>query len=109
METAAPQSRSGFANRLKALRGGADLTQAELARRAGLHPQSLVKLEAGDREPSWQTVRALARALGLGVGAFDVGELPQSADPARGRPRPPVPDNTQGRAARSPGGTHARA
>jgi transcriptional regulator with XRE-family HTH domain len=69
---------SGFAARLKKLRGEAGLTQAELAERAGMHPRGIAKLEQGDRpSPSWDTVRALARALGVTCLAFDDGgDLP---------------------------------
>jgi transcriptional regulator with XRE-family HTH domain len=60
----------GFAFHLKRLRGAAGLSQAELAERAGLHRMGLAKLEQGTREPSWGTVQALAKALGVSVAAF---------------------------------------
>jgi transcriptional regulator with XRE-family HTH domain len=72
---------TGFADRLRELRGKAGLTLAELADRAEMHLQGLAKLEAGTREPQWGTVIALADALGVKVTAFLSGE----AKPARKR------------------------
>ena len=40
-------------------------SQAELARRAGLHALTLTRLESGRTAPSTRTVRALAEALGV--------------------------------------------
>jgi DNA-binding XRE family transcriptional regulator len=59
-----------FGRCLRALREEAGLTQKELAKRAGLHPQGIVKLERGEREPAWATVLALAEALGVTCLAF---------------------------------------
>jgi XRE family transcriptional regulator, regulator of sulfur utilization len=59
-----------FADRLKALRAAADLSQAELARRSGMHLMGISKLETGNRQPTWETVQALADALGVEVAAF---------------------------------------
>jgi transcriptional regulator with XRE-family HTH domain len=41
------------------------LSQAELARRAGVHALTITRLEAGTSAPSTRTVRALADALGV--------------------------------------------
>jgi transcriptional regulator with XRE-family HTH domain len=41
------------------------LSQAELARRAGLHAVTLTRLEGGATAPSARTVRALAGALSV--------------------------------------------
>src|SRR6266849_6081512 len=65
-------SDSGFAGRLKELREAAGLTQPALAERAGMNRFGVAKLEQGVREPNWTTVLALARALGVEVGAFVV-------------------------------------
>jgi transcriptional regulator with XRE-family HTH domain len=54
-----------FAAKLKRLREAADLTQAQLAERAGMNPFGIAKLEQGTREPTWATVQALADALGV--------------------------------------------
>ena len=63
-------STTSFAERLKALRESAHLTQPELAARAGMNRFGIAKLEQGVREPSWATVQALARALGVSILAF---------------------------------------
>jgi transcriptional regulator with XRE-family HTH domain len=64
-----------FADRLKELRQASGLTQQELADRAGLHKMGLVKLELSSRQPTWDTVQALAKALGVDCTAFtDRGE-----------------------------------
>jgi transcriptional regulator with XRE-family HTH domain len=85
-----------FGARLRALREHAGLTQAQLAERAGLHTQGIVKLERGERKPAWETVLALADALGLTCQAFDVaeGEEPGSAPRPPGRPRKQVSPGT---------------
>jgi len=59
-----------FGRRVRALREENGLTQKELAERAGLHPQGIVKLERGERQPAWATVLALAEALGVTCLAF---------------------------------------
>ncbi len=67
-----------FTIRLKALREKAGLTQAQLAQKAGLSPQAIAALEQGTRGPTWETVRRLAMALGVGEQDFKVG-LPEGA------------------------------
>ena len=59
-----------FAERLKELREKAGFSQAELAKRAGMHLFGVAKLEQGQREPTWATVQALAEALGVECTAF---------------------------------------
>jgi transcriptional regulator with XRE-family HTH domain len=54
-----------FADNLRRLRIERFLSQRELARQAGLHAITLVRLEAGGTAPSTRTVRALAAALGV--------------------------------------------
>jgi putative transcriptional regulator len=74
---------TGFAARLREQRTAAGLTQAELAERAGMHLHGVTKLEQGDREPSWATVQALARALGVSCAAFE--DAPAEVPPAKKR------------------------
>lgn len=59
-----------FAIRLKALREKVELTQAQLAAKAGLSPQGIAALEQGIRSPTWDSVRRLAIALGVGEEKF---------------------------------------
>ena len=79
---------SHFGARLRELRESSGLTQAQLAERAGLHPQGVVKLERGEREPAWATVVALAEALGVDCRAF-LEEPSKAASEPRGPGRPP--------------------
>jgi transcriptional regulator with XRE-family HTH domain len=54
-----------FPDTLRRLRLGSFLTQAELARRSGVHALTITRLESGRTAPSTRTVRALAAALGI--------------------------------------------
>ena len=54
-----------FADNLRRLRLESFLSQAELARRAGLHPLTVTRLEARAAAPTTRSVRALADALGV--------------------------------------------
>jgi len=63
MVTLQPQS---FAALLRRFRRASELTQAELAERAGLSPEAISALERGvNRTPRRETVDLLAEALGL--------------------------------------------
>jgi transcriptional regulator with XRE-family HTH domain len=64
------RERTDFAARLKALRLERGFSIQELARRAGLHPMGLAKLERGEREPGWPTVLKLCQALAVTCEAF---------------------------------------
>ena len=68
-----------FALRLKTLRDEAGYTQAQLAEKAGLSAQAVASLEQGTRGPTWETVRRLAMALGIGEQDFKV-KPPAEAD-----------------------------
>jgi len=59
-----------FGDRLRMLRKEHELTLAALAERAGIHLQSLARIERGEQKPSWETVVALARALNVEVAEF---------------------------------------
>ena len=75
-----------FAGRLKELRAAAGLSLKELAERAGITPDAIVKLESGNRKPTWETAIALADALGVSCEAFRKEPTTQAAT-GRGRPR----------------------
>ncbi len=62
---------SSFARRLQDLRDAAELSGAELARRAGISRHAFAQLESGEREPSWEEVKRLARGLETDCMAFD--------------------------------------
>jgi transcriptional regulator with XRE-family HTH domain len=70
---------------LKQMREKAGLTQPELAERAGMNRFGIAKLEQGVREPTWATVQALAKALGVRCSAFEMPP-PEPPKPAR-KPR----------------------
>ena len=78
-------SKQTFGQRLKQLRESASLTQQQLAEKAGLNQFGVAKLEQGVRSPAWQTVQALARALGVSCQAFEEGaaEAETPAPPAK--------------------------
>ncbi|MCI0462267.1 MAG: helix-turn-helix transcriptional regulator [Gemmataceae bacterium] len=54
---------TGFGVRLRVLRAQAELTQAQLAEKAGCNQFTIAKLERGVQEPAWPLVLALAQAL----------------------------------------------
>ncbi|MHB1426705.1 MAG: helix-turn-helix transcriptional regulator [Gemmataceae bacterium] len=78
-----------FAGCLRRLRADAKLTQHELAKRSGVHRQSIARIELGGMAPSWQLVQQLARALGVSVTAFvDPEIIPSVVEQPRRRGRP---------------------
>jgi transcriptional regulator with XRE-family HTH domain len=89
-----------FARRLKELREGAGLTQAQLAERCQLHLSAVFKLEQGRRAPSWDTVQALCKGLGVPCTAFEAERERGSAGQPRG---PGRPSKAAGRAAAKKG------
>ena len=75
---------SDFAARLTELRTAAKLSQYGLAKAARISKQAVNMLEKGESEPTWQTVRRLARALGVSVEEFDTEDDPRGSSlPAR--------------------------
>ena len=75
-----------FAQRLKELREASGMTQQALADLAGLKLGGIRDLEQGRNKPTWETVLALASALGVSCVVFD--QQPVKTDPPKkGRPR----------------------
>jgi transcriptional regulator with XRE-family HTH domain len=60
--------RRWFGGRLRAAREDRELSQADLAERAGLAPQAVGAFESGARFPRAASIVALAEALDLSVG-----------------------------------------
>ncbi len=60
--------------RVRALRLAAGLTQAELARRTGIHRPNIARVEAGRHTPSLETLARLAAAIGVPTTRVLVGE-----------------------------------
>lgn len=79
---------SGFGPRLKELREKAGLTQEGLARAAGLSSSFVSKIEQRSPDPSWTTVQALARALGVSCEAFGASDEVHTQGPPA--PRKPI-------------------
>ncbi len=52
-----------FGRRLRQLRAETGLSQDDLARRTGMHPTAIGRLEHGGREPRLTTILRLAHAL----------------------------------------------
>ena len=61
----APMDGARLGARLRALRLEAGLTQAEVARRTGIHRPNIARVEAGRHTPSLETVARLAHAIGV--------------------------------------------
>jgi transcriptional regulator with XRE-family HTH domain len=78
-----------FGLRLRELRERSGLTQSQLADRARMHRQGVVKLERGEREPAWSTLLALAEALNVDLNTF--AQSPDRELSPRGPGRPPRP------------------
>ena len=60
-----PIDRARLGARLRELRLEAGLTQAELARRTGIHRPNIARVEAGRHTPSLETLSRLATAIGV--------------------------------------------
>jgi transcriptional regulator with XRE-family HTH domain len=79
-----------FGDVLKAIRERVGMSQDRLARAADLSTSAVAKLEQGLVEPSWATVRALCKALGVPCAAFECDDkagAPAAPPRRRGRPR----------------------
>lgn len=81
-----------FGRRLRALREGKGLTQAALGEAAGgMQDTAIARLEAGKRTPSWDTVLALAEALGVTPDAFletaTPDDPPEEKPPTKKKPK----------------------
>ncbi|MCC6124027.1 MAG: helix-turn-helix transcriptional regulator [Pirellulales bacterium] len=55
--------RASLAEKLRRHRRAAGLSQAELARRAGVRAETLNRIERGRTEPDFTTIRKLVRAM----------------------------------------------
>ena len=87
----AKQKSSYFAGRLRELRELAELTQVQLAERAGLHISAVTRFEQGLREPSLATAAKLASALGVLVDDLLQPSTVRRVPAPRGRPSKATP------------------
>ena len=60
---------------VRTLRSRAGITQRELATRAGTSQATIAAYESGRKSPTWRTIAALARAVGLDAEAVFVPPL----------------------------------
>jgi transcriptional regulator with XRE-family HTH domain len=79
-----------FAKKLQQLRDNARLSQADLAKRAGMNVFGVAKLEQGVRQPTWATVQAIAKVLGVTCEAFTDCDDVQADDEQKPAPGPAV-------------------
>jgi transcriptional regulator with XRE-family HTH domain len=70
----------GFPDNLRRSRLSHFLSQAELARRSGVHTLTITRLETGRTAPSTRTVRALAHALAISPAELATPEEVAEAD-----------------------------
>ena len=72
-----------FGDRLKATREARELSQSDLAERAGLQPTAISHFETGRRSPSFDNLKKLADALTVSID-YLLGrvEEPSSSGPA---------------------------
>jgi transcriptional regulator with XRE-family HTH domain len=90
-----------FGGRLRELREAAGWTQQRLAEVAGMKLGGVRNLEQGRRSPAWETVLALAQALGVDCTAFT--KEPAAREPKPGRPRKAEPDQAEDKPRKAPG------
>ncbi len=58
---------AAFGQQIRHIRRRRAVSQEEIAHRAGIHVTYLSGIERGVRNPSLKNIRAIARALGVGV------------------------------------------
>ena len=74
-----------FAGRLRELRESAGLSRQELADKAGLKVGGIRDLEQGLNGPTWATMLAICKVLGVDCTAFQTPPLPREPS-GPGRP-----------------------
>lgn len=80
----APDSASAFGRIVRARRLAAELSQEELAARAGLHRTFISMIERGTRNPSLDVIRKLAAGLSTtGTTLVEETELAEAAPDGR--------------------------
>lgn len=91
-EAAQAATDTGFAQRLKAARTQAELTQSGLARLVGITPSAVQFMERGETKRSRHT-GALARALGVDALWLETGAEPDPVKPEPPAAEPPPRDD----------------
>jgi DNA-binding XRE family transcriptional regulator len=75
VEAIAAKGRQSLGKRVRTIREAAGMTQSDLAAKAGIGRVTQVRIENGDQSPRYDTLVAIARALGRPVADFMTGEL----------------------------------
>jgi transcriptional regulator with XRE-family HTH domain len=79
-----------FKDLLRQLREKAGLTQEQLAQKAGIPLSSLRSHEQGQRQPSWQAVVKLSKALGVTTDTFsECADAEEPEDESKEKPKKP--------------------
>ena len=73
MERIKADARQSLGSRIRRFREAAGLTQEALAAAAGIGRVALVRVEKGEQSPRFETLSAVAQALGRGVDELVVG------------------------------------
>jgi transcriptional regulator with XRE-family HTH domain len=99
-----PEKKGFFAERLKALRDEAGLSQPQLADRSGVGVSTIRQFEYGRREPTYGTLVKLAGGLGVSLAAFEPDGSQAGGRPPKATPSTPpaaeleaVPKKPRGR------------
>lgn len=87
-----------FWEMLKDLQKKADITQEQLAERAGVKLGSLRNHQQGIRQPSWDVVMRYAKVLGVSADVFaECDEVLKPKKPAPKKPSPKKPAAKKGK------------
>jgi transcriptional regulator with XRE-family HTH domain len=79
MVSAPAQPDQDLARALRRLRLASELTQEDLAHRAGITVAALARIERGEANPTWTTVRRIAKGLDVSVVSLaEAAEAPRS-------------------------------
>jgi transcriptional regulator with XRE-family HTH domain len=76
----APEPDPALASALRRLREDRHLTREALAFHAGLTTGSLARIELGQSSPGWDTVRKVAKALGISL--VELATAVEAAEPS---------------------------
>jgi transcriptional regulator with XRE-family HTH domain len=79
--TSGREPQRGLAWAVRKLRTERGLTQSGLARRVGLDPSRVSRLEKGDGNPRWATARRIA--IGLGVTVSELAAVAEGFEKRR--------------------------
>jgi len=66
--------KNNFAENLKRIRTEKNITQGELGKKIGVHPNHISRYERGDSSPSAEILKAFADALNISIDELVVGD-----------------------------------